>query len=1698
MPTLPELQSMILTEAASGQTGGMTALQLRNILLALLMASYNSLNYTPSDTAPQGPSEGDLWFNPSTDTLSIWTGSVWQNLAARQTAVLQRLAVLEANAPMRVFPPAQVGGTAGAIALTSPAGFARSSYTGLVAVFRAEADAPVGATVNVDELGAAALRQQTGDALTAGMISSGDLVMAVHDPADGAFDCVGVFPVGTSSGDMSSFVQRVLVNVAASAGSVDKWILEDGQAYTTVERIISQGTPKDAAFESVRFDLGYFGDESALDPTFYAVGRYYYNFARHTPRVNRYVSGNSGPKHWVDGDAATLVTNITADVGYFPSDDAAKPHINGVGNVYYNDRLRVYRRARSFTAGTGPVTGEERLRSATEDDLARIEAERHQTSVNRLEIILETSPAHIDVNDFTAAFEITVVVETNRWTANGLRIILLGHNQVYPFDPAQKTHRISVPVTDQMRANARLVTEGASPTYKTRVYAGVQQDNVELASTAIDLVVTDGTIGVVEGLTADLRRVTPPSWVTATGTGVGLAISRTIVTDLSTLTFTPAAMVPSAASAGDEVYYYVSVPTAGLDLDDWRISLGGVAIQHLSDFGDPAGTVGANNVYSQAYSVGDGSAGLGAATAPGATITLQFHDQHHTAYSGVLEGPALQQVQQLVAEGGGAGQPAAQKVVEAQRASSATAGKIAIKSSGEGLFTTVSKTHPTTTPSWDNAEYTHANFIGVRDSSPPFTGHDIGDWFASPFTLKPRILVQRSGYRDWDTTTWEAVGITTFRGGAVNSAAMADRIEADGDLWIDTDDEMLFEVSNFVAGTAGATTYEEVDYATVEDVHRVEEEIAGKHDALSLAGQIGLVRFQSVIPTFEYRYTRDFIRTWEVSVDGPELVTGDLWYDRWVNAAVVPGGRVKWTSTTNSINFPSTEAAQGTLLGTQTYPLSLWFYDAESGGNLVEIVNIRQGITLIDAPFAINSAANILYDVDTGSRGIVSAGVLTLAHDATLNITGGRDGSEATVQITQAVRPQGGWLLTLHSSIRRFNGIAAPVLKTANGAVDILRFRRIGATWYFIGFVVQDGSGASAGPGTPPRKITAKSAGVYELTAAETIIHVEVTNGTDRPYGRDIMRADLTGTAKEFFIDSRDPQGSQSDNKNGLLGVNASISGNDLTINVTGFVTTSALSSVWGIVSGAPGDGGSGGLAAPTIRAMTGTDRFVYVEQGATGVLKYAAASLTQMIDRFRSGMAVATSSAKGLMSAAMFNKLNALRTNDQITAAINAIGDLRTRFATSATPVAQDRFFFTDENQSGDPIRYATFNNLQAAIVTLDPADLAKRTDGYGLSDARRQAFAALAGSDVWLDDVRGAPVAPTADNQHRILWRWWEEEWYVNRPTHRTAPTLAKRDLANTDLPPGYNWGGVHVTSPGGVQNNIWFDRDPNARGWRRRITSPFSTDVFWTPNFGYLGYFDTEAQAAAAANAYEVAHGDSSANGLVYVVGNAASVITNLNASVPDDYGWFPGLGTEKIVSLLQGAITPDLLDADTEVKKAALRLADGSASVSLVTTTLPAGNATNNGDWIIVGSDISSGITWQDFGGGALTSAEAGDLGVYVGGRTWQRVGNMIKGPAKLRTQTLTSAAAVTWNMNQGHTALLTLGHNVTLTISGGEDGDLAYLKAKQDATGSRTLTLHAGILRYKGAAAPALTTTARASDMLLFINDGGTWYYVEKK
>ena len=90
--------------------------------------------------------------------------------------------------------------------------------------------------------------------------------------------------------------------------------------------------------------------------------------------------------------------------------------------------------------------------------------------------------------------------------------------------------------------------------------------------------------------------------------------------------------------------------------------------------------------------------------------------------------------------------------------------------------------------------------------------------------------------------------------------------------------------------------------------------------------------------------------------------------------------------------------------------------------------------------------------------------------------------------------------------------------------------------------------------------------------------------------------------------------------------------------------------------------------------------------------------------------------------------------------------------------------------------------------------------------------------------------------------------------------------------------------------------------------------------------------------------------------------------------------------------------------------------------------------------------------------------------------------------------LTSAAAVTWNVDNGEIGTMTVGHNFTLTITGGVNGQMALLRTLQDTTGSRTMTLDSKIV-LDGRTAPVLPTAASSHANNLFMKRGSTWVWL---
>jgi len=98
--------------------------------------------------------------------------------------------------------------------------------------------------------------------------------------------------------------------------------------------------------------------------------------------------------------------------------------------------------------------------------------------------------------------------------------------------------------------------------------------------------------------------------------------------------------------------------------------------------------------------------------------------------------------------------------------------------------------------------------------------------------------------------------------------------------------------------------------------------------------------------------------------------------------------------------------------------------------------------------------------------------------------------------------------------------------------------------------------------------------------------------------------------------------------------------------------------------------------------------------------------------------------------------------------------------------------------------------------------------------------------------------------------------------------------------------------------------------------------------------------------------------------------------------------------------------------------------------------------------------------------------------------------------KKAVQTLTDNSTITWDINNGYNAYVTLGGNRTLNITNVQAGDYGCLLVYQDGTGNRTLALPANSRKPNGTL--ALSTEANAKDLLMFYYDGFYFYWVVTK
>ena len=91
--------------------------------------------------------------------------------------------------------------------------------------------------------------------------------------------------------------------------------------------------------------------------------------------------------------------------------------------------------------------------------------------------------------------------------------------------------------------------------------------------------------------------------------------------------------------------------------------------------------------------------------------------------------------------------------------------------------------------------------------------------------------------------------------------------------------------------------------------------------------------------------------------------------------------------------------------------------------------------------------------------------------------------------------------------------------------------------------------------------------------------------------------------------------------------------------------------------------------------------------------------------------------------------------------------------------------------------------------------------------------------------------------------------------------------------------------------------------------------------------------------------------------------------------------------------------------------------------------------------------------------------------------------------------LTDASTIAWDASANQVTSVTLGGNRTLGAATNQvDGGVYVLSVIQDGTGSRTLSFNSNY-KFTGGAAPTLTTTASARDVIVFLSNGTNMFEI---
>ena len=138
-------------------------------------------------------------------------------------------------------------------------------------------------------------------------------------------------------------------------------------------------------------------------------------------------------------------------------------------------------------------------------------------------------------------------------------------------------------------------------------------------------------------------------------------------------------------------------------------------------------------------------------------------------------------------------------------------------------------------------------------------------------------------------------------------------------------------------------------------------------------------------------------------------------------------------------------------------------------------------------------------------------------------------------------------------------------------------------------------------------------------------------------------------------------------------------------------------------------------------------------------------------------------------------------------------------------------------------------------------------------------------------------------------------------------------------------------------------------------------------------------------------------------------------------------------------------------------------------------------TSNYPLIFFNETGNCGIGWRNYSSPTATETLHVKGNIFASGQT------------RSTSQLLTDQATITWNLDGGNAAEVTLEGNRTLGVpTNDKDGGIYILRVKQDVTGSRTLAYHSDYV-WPNNTAPTLTTAGNSMDTLTFISDGTKMY-----